>query len=408
MQNNLKNLKIKIEKIVSSPNFTLAISLLGLYLLSTGLSLAIFSYLKKTSVSPVSSGEVSKTRSKIDPNLPKTEVCPINGAKFTKTERDIWEGRRPIAAMIENHADSRPPSGLSKADVVYEAVAEGGITRFLGVFYCGAAAEDVQIAPVRSARIYFIDYAAEYGDKPIYMHVGGANNYSGSGDTAKEVRALETLETLGWRVPKGNDFDTTYDSGFPVFWRNYERLNHEVATEHTMMASLDAAYTEAEKRGFGATDKKGKAWDATFKSWKFIDDKAVSPTASEISFGFWSGKSDYDVTWKYDSANNQYLRFNDGKEHTDLTTGKQLTAKNVVIVMAKEKGPVDRNLHMFYTTTGTGKAYVFQNGEAIEGTWEKDSRTDRTKFFDKSGKEISFVRGPVWIEIVPAGNTINY
>lgn len=404
----MQNLKAKIEKIVSSPKFTLVISLLGLYLLATGLSLAIFSYLKKTGVSPVSSGQVGQTRSKIDPKLPKNEICPINGAKFTTTERDIWEGRRPIAAMIENHADSRPPSGLSKADVVYEAVAEGGITRFLGIFYCGAAAEDVQIAPVRSSRIYFIDYASEYGDKPIYMHVGGANNYSGSGDTAKEVRALETLEAIGWRVPKGNDFDTTYDSGFPVFWRNYERLDHTVATEHTMMASLDAAYAEAEKRGFGATDKKGKAWNTTFVSWKFMDDKAVSPTASEISFEFWSGKPDYDVTWKYDSSNNQYLRFNGGKEHIDLATGKQLTAKNVAIIMAKEKGPVDRNLHMFYTTTGTGKAYVFQNGEAIEGTWEKDSRTDRTKFFDKNGKEISFVRGVVWIEIVPAGNTIKF
>lgn len=400
------DLKTKIEKIVSSPKFTLVVSLLGLYLLTTGLSLAVFSFLKKATT-PVSSGEVTNTRSKIDPNLPKTEACPINGAKFTNVEKEIWEGRRPIVAMIENHADSRPQSGLSNADVVYEAVAEGGITRFMGVFYCGAAAEDVQIAPVRSSRIYFIEYASEYGDKPIYMHVGGANNYSGSGDTAKEVRALETLEAIGWRVPKGNDFDTTYDSGFPIFWRNYERLDHEVATEHTMMASLDAAYNEAEKRGFAAKDAKGKAWDATFKSWNFIDGKS-SGTTSEISFEFWSGKPDYDVTWKYDSNNNEYLRFNGGKEHKDLNTEKQLSAKNVVVLMAKEKGPVDRNLHMFYTTTGTGKAYIFQNGEAIEGTWEKDSRTSRTLFFDAKGKEISFVRGPIWIEIVPAGNKINY
>ncbi|HLE16757.1 MAG TPA: DUF3048 domain-containing protein, partial [Syntrophales bacterium] len=326
----------------------------------------------------------------------------------TKAERDIWEGRRPATVMIENHSESRPPSGLSRADVVYEAVAEGGITRFLSVFYCGAAAEDVQVAPVRSARIYFLDYAAEYGDRPLFMHVGGANDYSGSGDTARDVRALESLESMGWRVPGGNDLDTTYDSGYPIFWRNYERLGREVATEHTMMASLDAAYKEAEKRGFAAKDEDGVAWDNDFVSWKFADDKAQSPTATDISFGFWDNKGDYDVEWKYDSGNNSYLRFNGGEEYTDLTTKAQISAKNVVILFARERGPVDRNLHMFYTTTGTGEALIFQNGIAIEGTWKKTARDARTIFTDEKGKEINFVRGPIWIEVVPAGNSVNY
>ena len=87
---------------------------------------------------------------------------------------------------------------------------------------------------------------------------------------------------------------------------------------------------------------------------------------------------------------------------------QQLSAKNVIILLSKERGPVDRNLHMSYTTIGEGKALVFQNGNVIKGTWEKDSRKARTKFYDDKGKEISFVRGPVWIEIVPAGNTIDY
>ena len=398
----------KIKKFITQhqARLTMAISFIGVYLLATGISLAIFTFVGKGT--GVSSTQVGTTRSKIDQSLPKTEECPINGQKLTKAERDIWEGRRPLTAMIENHADSRPPSGLSRADVVYEAVAEGGITRFLAVFYCGAAAEDVQIAPVRSARIYFIDYAAEYGDKPIFMHVGGANDFSGSGDTARDVRALETLESLGWRVPGGNDFDTTYDSGYPIFWRNYERLDHAVATEHTMMASLDAAYKEAEKRGFAAKDEDGVSWDNEFVPWKFADDKAETPTAADISFGFWDNKGDYEVEWKYDSGSNSYLRFNAGKELTDLTTKAQLSAKNVVILFAKERGPVDRNLHMFYTTIGTGSALIFQNGVAIEGNWKKTTRDSRTKFMDEKGREISFVRGPIWIEIVPAGNSVDY
>ena len=398
--------KSKFVDFVTSKKFMTIIGYLGIYLLVTGISLAIFSFIKKDDTTTVNPDGSSKSR--VDLSKPKTETCPINGLKYTKEEKDIWEKRRPITAMIENHVDSRPQSGLSKADVIYEAVAEGGITRFLGIFYCGVSAEEVNIAPVRSARVYFIDYAAEYADKPIFMHVGGANNYSGSGDTTKEVRALELLETLGWKVPKGNDFDTTYDAGFPIFWRNYERLGKEVATEHTMMASIDAAFAEAEKRGFGAKNEKGKAWDSKFVMWNFVDDKAETPTASEISFKFWDNKGDYDVTWKYDSTDNKYLRFNAGKEHIDLENKQQLAAKNVVILFAKEKGPVDRNFHMFYTTTGEGEALVFQNGIVVKGSWEKISRDARTKFFDAKGKEISFVRGQTWIEIVPAGNEIAY
>jgi hypothetical protein len=399
----MKQILIKIQKIMSSKTAMLVLSFLGLFLLSTGVSVLVFSLLVKKTSGPAPGSEISEVRSRINLNLPKTEICPLNGAMFTKSEGDIWVTRRPITAMIENHADSRPASGLSKADVIYEAVAEGGITRFLAVFYCNTAAEEVKIAPVRSARIYFVDFASEYGDKPIFMHVGGANNFSGSGDTAREVRALEYLETLGWRVAKGNDFDTTYDSGFPVFWRNYERLGHPVATEHTMMASLDAAYEEAAKREFTT------GWDKNFTSWKFSDGKASSsPVASEISFSFWANKPEYDVTWKYDSQKNEYLRFNGGAEQKDFENKVALSAKNVIIFFAKEKGPVDRNLHMYYTTTGTGKALVFQNGEVIEGTWQKQTRTARIKFLDKNGKEISLVRGQIWIEVVPSGNEIKY
>ncbi|OGM14966.1 hypothetical protein A3A76_05570 [Candidatus Woesebacteria bacterium RIFCSPLOWO2_01_FULL_39_23] len=393
---------------VKSKSLLVLVSFLGLYLLATGVSWALFSYLREEP----SVGNIKTTqegRAKIDQGLPKTEECPINGAKYSKPEKAIWETRRPVAAMIENHADSRPPSGISKADIVYEAVAEGGITRFLSIFYCGASAEDVKIAPVRSARIYFIDWASEYGKNPIFMHVGGANDFGGTGATAKDARALESLQKIGWRVAGGNDFDTTFDSGYPVFWRNYERLDHAVATEHTMMASLDAAYTQAEKRGFGYKDTDGNTWSEDFTAWKFGDDRAVTEdTTDEIAFGFWDNKPDYDVSWKYDQGTNSYLRSNGGKSHIDLTTQKQLSAKNVVIQFVKEKGPIDANMHMFYTTTGNGNALIFQNGDVVEGSWEKKTTTNRTRFLDASGKEINFVRGSIWIEAVPTGNKISY
>lgn len=392
-------------KIFLKTNTMLILGFIGLFLVSTGVSLAAFTFLGGGSSG---GGLADNPRSRIDLSKPKTESCPLNGGKFTKVERQTWEERRPITAIIENHVDSRPSSGLSYADVVYEIVAEGGITRFLGVFYCNVIAEEVNIAPVRSARIYFVNYATEYGNNPIFMHVGGANDFSGSGDTVREVAALEYLERIGWRIPRGNDFDTIYDSGFPVFWRNYERLEHEVATEHTMMASIDAAYKQAEKRILGAEDEDGILWDEDFVSWKFEKENPKSPVSTNISFSFWDNKPEYDVSWEYSVEGNKYLRSNGGKKQIDLINDTQLSTKNLVILFARERGPVDRNFHMFYKTIGAGDALIFQNGGVIEASWEKDSAMERTMFTDEDGDEVSFVEGTIWIEVVPYGNDVDY
>src|SRR5260221_10671481 len=155
---------------------------IGLFIVAAGGSWILFSFiLGGNGVTPVGNSGVNSTRSKINPNLQKTEACPINGLKYTAEEKSIWSGRRPAVVMVENHVDSSPPEGLSKADMIYEAVAEGGITRFAAVFYCGAAAGDIKVAPVRSSRFYFINFASEYGDRPLYIHVGGANDFGANG-----------------------------------------------------------------------------------------------------------------------------------------------------------------------------------------------------------------------------------
>lgn len=406
-----------LEKITKKKQ-SFIIFLVVSYLVATGVSWAGFSLISSLRAGKtLTPDEISSVREKVGEGLPKTETCPINGAKYSKPEREIWETRRPITAIIENHVDSRPPSGLSRADVIYEAVAEGGITRFLSVFYCGAAAQDLKVAPVRSARIYFINYAAGYGDYPLFVHVGGANNscpncpggVKPAGQVAREVRAVEKLGELGWRVKGGNDFDTIFDTGFPILTRDYERLGKPVASEHTMVLSTDALYEEAASRGFGYKDENGQVWSKNFQPWKYTEDEpASSPDATSISFEFWTNKPEYNVMWKYDTQNNSYLRFNGGKEHTDLETGEQLSAKNVVIVFVSERGPVDKEGHMYYEVLGDGDALVFQNGTVIEAQWEKELIDDSLLLFDSSGEEISFVPGTVWIEAVPSGNEIEY
>lgn len=404
-------------KFLQSKTFTVLMSFLGVYLLTTGASWAAFSYLRETPSVEVTK-DVSGNRSRIDPSLPKTEECPINGKLFSKPERAIWEDRRPITASIENHLDSRPQSGLSSADVVYEVVAEGGITRFLSVFYCGVSAEDTKIAPIRSARVYLINWAAEYGKNPTFVHVGGANNIckncpggvKPAGDVSKEVDAFKMLDTLGWRGSRGNAFDGGTNVGYPIIVRDQYRVSSTpVAWEHSVVGSTDKIFNEAKDRGFGAKDANGEAWNKSFSTWKFSDDQALgTPTASSISFKFWDGLPDYDVSWKYDASQNAYVRSNGGKEHIDWETKKAITAKNVVVMEVAEKGPVDKEKHMFYTTIGKGTAYIFQNGDVIKGTWEKKSQLDRTRFYDSKGKELSLVRGAIWIEAIPAGNDVTY
>jgi hypothetical protein len=359
-------------------------------------------------------------KSKFNLTLPKTEECPLNGQKYTKPEADVWNSRRPIIQMIENHMDARPESGLSKADVIYEAVAEGGITRFAAVFYCGAVAEDVKTAPLRSARVYFVNMAAGYGTDPIFLHQGEANNICStcpggvkpSSEINPQVNVLTLLDKLNWQGgSQGNNLDGGYNIGFPIVERNQYRLGSTAAAwEHSVVADLDLVWAEAAKRGLNYNDSSGTPWTQGFRKWVFQDGKAeTTPTASDIKFNFWESMPGYDVEWKYDSSSNTYKRFNGGQAHIDWEFDKpQLTAGNIAVMFVKETGPLDSEKHMLYQVIGTGKAVVIQNGAAVTGTWSKASALDREVFYDTNGKEISMVRGQTWVEIVPAANSVSY
>src|SRR3989344_4299826 len=272
-----------------------------LYVGSTSLSYSLFSKItipSATKESLTSSLPTSSNALVEDPNEPKTEVCPLNASKHTKKAKDSWSQRRPLAVVIENHTEARPQSGLSSADIIYEAVAEGGITRFMGVFYCNLS--DVQVGPVRSARTYFLDWLGEYD--ALYAHVGGANT-SGPADALGQI--------IKYGVKDLNQFSID----FPTFWRDYQRLGHPVATEHTMYSTTQKLWEVGAKRGWTNVDEDGKEWAKGFVPWKFKDDKGGGTTAN-ISFSFWNNQGGYDVNWVYDSATNSYKRKNGGENHT--------------------------------------------------------------------------------------------
>lgn len=334
-----------------------------------------------------------------DQTKPKTEACPLNGALYSKEQRQWWEKHRPLGVMIENHKDARPQSGLSYADVIYEAVAEGGITRFLAVYYCQDAGI---IGPVRSARTYFLDYISEYGDFPLYAHVGGAN-------TPGPADSLSQIEKYGW---SGYNDLNQFSIGFPVFWRDYDRIGRTVETEHTMYSTTTKLWTLAEKRGLTNVDKKQKAWDKDFVSYKFKEDIDVAkrPDGQAISFDFWKGYSQYSVKWDYDRNNNVYLRSSGGEKHLDYDNDRQLQAKNLVLLFVNEQTADDGyedNAHLLYDNEGRGKALIFMDGAQTVGSWSKAGRTDRTIIKDNFGNEIEFNSGVMWFEILPIGSEID-
>lgn len=331
-------------------------------------------------------------------NEPKTEACPINGALLTKSQKESWESRRPLGVMIENHKDARPQSGLSSADVIYEAVAEGGITRFLTIFYCQEAA---YVGPVRSARVYFIDLLSEYGNYPLYAHVGGAN-------TDGPADALGKISKLKWNLY--NDLNQ-FAVPFPYYWRDYERLPGRI-TEHTVYSAPAKLWQFAKaKRHLSDVDEDGVKWDENFVSWEFKDDEPVkTPTVQTISFDFWSNKPEYSVAWEYQPTTNTFKRSNGGSPHFDKNNNQQLESKNVIIVLTQESSANDGYAggHLLYKLIGQGKALVFQDGQVKEGLWTKEAVDERMRFYTNANTEIALNRGQVFIEIVPKGNTITY
>lgn len=315
-------------------------------------------------------------------NLPDTARLLINAPKPTPTPAltPSWltgvlvtpeaANLRPLGVMIENHQDARPQSGLSQADLVYEAIAEGGITRFLAIFADPRA--DIRVGPVRSARTYFVDWATELG--AFYAHVGGSSS------ALKQIAARPGFYDL-------NQFSV----GSPTFWRD---LSQQVATEHTM-------YSSTAKLWQYATATRKYNTKASFTPWKFTDAPAADSrptTAQTITVDFSSPQ--FRVGWTYDPAANTYTRSLAGKPHSDAINNKSITAKTVILhTVAHQMVSGDKGSEWKLSLTGSGSARVFMNGVETAATWQK-AGANRTQYFDSSGKELVLPRGNIWVEII--------
>lgn len=385
---------------------------LGLFFISAGLSFALTHPVAYDVDTPAAQEATTDDDTelglllKINPEEPKTESCPLNGKLYSATEKSAWEARRPLAVMIENSPDARPQSGLSSADLVFEAVAEGGVTRFMAMFYCDAQKQDVTIAPVRSARTYFVDWASGF-NRPLYAHVGGAN-------LPGPTNALGQISDYGWSLE--NDLNQ-FSIGYPTFIRNNNRLNKEVATEHTMETTSEKLWAVGLDRGWTNMSPELKIgrkvipatdWKDGFTPWQYLDNETESGTVTKIAYDFWSGYNQFSVSWEYDPSLKLYKRVLAQEPHLDLNTNQQIGETTVVVLFTDEKGPVNELKHMLYRTTGTGKALVFSHGNVDQITWSKKDREAQLQFLTKSGKAYQFNRGSIWISVLDESTKVEY
>ncbi len=329
---------------------------------------------KKNNLNPLSNKPVTEQVNKITTDL--------TGVQYPESEAGSWVNERPFGVMVNNHVDARPQSGLIYADLVYEIVAEGGITRFLAFFLTNTPEK---IGPVRSIREYYLVLVKELSDAMV-MHIG----YS--------PQALVAINT--W--PVRSLFRGGCESYAGCTWRDNPR---NVAYEHT-------AYVSGVKlRELGVN----LGWEGKgdIRLYIFKDDTnkyADRPLANKISIDFWN-KGDYSSIFDYNSQNNTYLKSTGYDSagnpipHKDQETGEQVEVKNLIVqyvtensILGDDKGRLD------YQLVGSGKAVVFIDGRSIDATWSKASRDERTIFYDTNGQEIEFNRGKFWIAIVPDRN----
>ena len=341
---------------------------------------AAYLYHKQTSqavIVPISQSTVSAKSPEATPSPTPLIYSHLNGSAVAKG----LENQRPLAVMIENHPDARPQSGLDQAAVVYEAVAEGGITRFMALF--DDPSQAVRVGPIRSSRPYYIHFAAEYGAS--YAHVGGS---------------ADAMSLLASGQSGVNNIDGL-SLGAPLFTRD---LSRRVAIEHTEYSTTDRLWAYISNQHFSST--------SDYPSLSFTEDAlaTVRPATQTVSVSV--SAPDFAVRWNYDSASNSYKRTMAGLPHVDVNTNNQISAKTVILQTVSSSpytenyaGGISKTVNDV-TVTGTGPVVVLQNGQATKGSWKYDGT--RTRYYDNSGKELSLVRGKLWIELTYADSVVSF
>jgi len=271
--------------------------------------------------------------------------------------------KRPLAVMINNLKPARPQSGLSQADIVWEVLAEGGITRLVTIFQSSAFSDP--IGPIRSIRPYMIDIGESYG--AVLVHAGASND------------ALALLQHSGKA-----DLDEINNAG-AYFYRDKSRK-----APHNL-------YSTQEKLREGAV-KLGHSETANVPQLRFSSAPDLSGTEAATDIQVKFQLDSYKVAYHYDPAKGLYVRSINGEPHTDLNNGEQLAAANLVMISAKHR-VYDNAGRLEIDLKSGGDALLFQQGHVIACEWKRE-KGDIVRLV-KDGVELPFVPGTTYYHVIP-------
>lgn len=333
----------------------LSLAILGIASVATT-AIVVFTILQLNHLPQPEPPQPPKVAKKPDP----VWYSPLSHQKLDKPEL----AKSPVTAiMVENSPNARPQSGLKDAEIVFEAIAEGGITRFLVLYQINKPSI---VGPVRSVRKYYLDWVTPF--QASIAHVGGSDE------------ALRIVRNGSYR-----DIDQFFNGSF--YWRSTDRYApHNVYTNFEKLDALNKQkkYFTSEPKTFARTITKL--------------DKNNLVTVKNINLTISSPL--YNVNYEYNPQTNSYNRFVGGKQHLDREKG-QISPKAVVAIMTDmRKSPTD-GYHEQITTTGKDKAYIFQNGKLVEGFWEKPKIEEQITFYDSNNNVLPIESGQVWITAIP-------
>ena len=303
----------------------------------------------------------------------------------------------------------RPQAGLTQAGVVFEAIAEAGITRFAAIYQNPTSAV---IGPIRSLRIYYLQWDTPF-DCTI-VHAGGADD------------ALRAVASGGYK-DLSEDYTYMYRGTYSA------RLWNNLFTTSTYLKqySADHGYNASNINGFArmTPEESGKARVNALVNEQLNIIRPASGDTSELTGAVssidlnYASSANFNVHYDYNVETNTYFRsYESGVAHEvyecdavdlgeknpeDVCSLTQLNPAVVVAMVVKE-GKASDGYHEDITTVGSGDAYIFQNGVVIKGTWAKGAVDQQIKFFGEDGSEVALAPGQTFVSAVPAYGSVEY
>ena len=287
---------------------------------------------------------------------------------------------RPVAVMIDNETGEYRHAGLQDAYINYEIIINGGSTRIMSIY------KDKRtnvVGPVRDSVSYFLDYAIEHD--AIFTSFGVGEGVE------------QDVTNLGINYINGM-VDTD------CFARD-----RNLPSPHNVFVSVDKVKSYLSTKGYSSTSAGWQVLNYTTEEVDLSKDAEGNPSttqgltvANRISIDY-SDKENR--TYAYDSVNKYYLRSQNGSAQLERKSEHQLNVKNILIMRVENK-TVDGTGKQELKTTGSGTGYYIVNGYGAPITWNKTSRTSKTKFTYNDGTEVKIADGNTFIQIVPTTSKI--